>query len=59
MKIHHAPGGVQYWHDRSTRCWWAAMFDASGDQVGQAIHACTRQEIEEAIRSNPDWRTAP
>lgn len=50
VKIHTAPGGVQFWYDRQTRCWWAARFDEDGNQIGQAVHAYTRQEIEQAAQ---------
>ena len=46
MTIHHAGDGVQYWYDRSTRCWWAARFDAAGNQIGNADHGYSRREIE-------------
>ena len=38
-------GMIEYWYDRSTRCWWAREVDANGDQVGEADHAYTRDEI--------------
>lgn len=38
-------GMVEYWYDRSTRCWWAREVDAEGNQVGDAEHAYTRWEI--------------
>lgn len=50
MKIHHLTNGVQFWYDRATRCWWAARFDAEGNQVGQAEHAASRREIEQIAK---------
>jgi hypothetical protein len=46
MTIHHAGDGVQYWYDRGTRCWWAARFDAAGNQIGNADHGYSRREIK-------------
>lgn len=51
MKIHNLQDGVQYWYDKSTRCWWAARFDASGNQIGKAIDAATRAEIVRLARA--------
>ncbi len=52
MKIHTLKAGVQFWYDRSTRCWWAAQFDARGNQVGKAIDAATRGEIVRLARTH-------
>jgi len=49
MKIRYA-GNWQYWYDRPTRSWWAATFDAEGNQTNEAIFAYTRIEIENEIR---------
>ena len=49
MKIYYGLNGWQYWYDRMTRAWWAAIFDAEGNQVGDAIHAYTKAEIEMEI----------
>lgn len=50
MKIHKA-GGVEYWYDRSVRCWYAAKRDADGNQIGNAVHAATREGIAHAIKT--------
>lgn len=42
-------GMIQYWYDRSTRCWWAAEFDADGNQEGDAVHAYTKDEITREV----------
>ena len=46
MKIRRI-GNVQYWYDGNAgvRCWWAAEFDAEGNQVGDAVDAYTKDEI--------------
>ena len=44
MKIYNF-GNVEYWYDRSTRCWWCAEFDNEKNQVGEAVHAYTKDEI--------------
>jgi hypothetical protein len=50
---------VRYWFDRETRVWWAARYDACGNQIGDAVHAATRdgirREIEACLKpSSPD-----
>lgn len=40
-------GMVEYWYTRSYRCWWCAEYDAEGNQVGDAEHAYTKEEIIE------------
>ncbi len=49
MKIYYGLNGWEYWYDRTTRCWWAAIFDADKNQVGDAINTYTKAEIESAI----------
>lgn len=50
MKIYHS-GDWEYWYDRSTRCWWTALFEqGTGIQIGDAIHAYTRAEIEQHVK---------
>lgn len=38
-------GEWEYWYDSSTRCWWAAVMDAAGNQVGDAMDAYSKREI--------------
>lgn len=48
MKIHVIIDGAyqwNYWHDKSTRCWWCAKYNSIGNQVGYAQHAYTKPEI--------------
>lgn len=48
MKVHKQTidgRNFEHWYDRHTRCWWAAEFDAEGNQIGAAEHAYTRDEI--------------
>jgi hypothetical protein len=40
---------VRYWFDRETRVWWAARYDADGNQIGNAVHAATRDGIRREI----------
>jgi hypothetical protein len=40
---------VRYWFDRETRVWWAARYDAAGNQIGDAVHAATRDGIRAEI----------
>ena len=40
---------VQYWLNRETRVWWAARYDAAGNQIGDAVHAATRDGIRAEI----------
>jgi len=48
-RIYKGLDGWEYWYDSSTRCWWAARFDAEGNQINEAINAYTKAEIEGAI----------
>lgn len=43
----------EYWYDRSamSKCWWAARFDAEGNQTNDAIHAYSKDDIVNAINS--------
>ena len=53
MKIYTCGPNVQYWYDRSAcggRSWWTAAFDGHGDQVGEAICAHRKDDIEKAAR---------
>jgi len=37
---------VKYWYD----CvWWAARYDADGNQIGDAVHAASRDGIMREI----------
>jgi hypothetical protein len=47
MKIYEYENGVEYWYDRSTKCWWTAKFDRDHNQIGDAVHAYTMEEIIE------------
>lgn len=38
-------GMIEYWYTRSYRCWWCAEYDEEGNQVGDADHAYTKDEI--------------
>jgi hypothetical protein len=45
MKVYQGNSGWQYWYDRPTRSWWAAIFDAEGNQTNEAVFAYTKEEI--------------
>lgn len=52
MKIHTIRIGdrtFEYWYDRSTRCWWAAEFGDDLNQIGDAQHAYSKDEILQQI----------
>ena len=51
MKIHKIDNW-EYWYDRSVRCWWAMQVDENGNQLDDAIHAYTKEEIYYAIQIN-------
>ena len=40
---------VRYWLNRETRVWWAARYDSNGNQIGDAVHAATRDGIRKEI----------
>jgi hypothetical protein len=40
---------VRYWLNRETRVWWAARYDSNGNQIGDAVHAATRDSIIKEI----------
>jgi hypothetical protein len=44
MKV-YVSDKVEYWYDRSTKCWWCAETDGKGNQVGDARHAYSKREI--------------
>jgi len=46
MKI-HTIGNFQYWYDRSMQCWWGADYDNEGNQISDAEHAYTKQQLLE------------
>ena len=57
---------VKYWFDRETRVWWAARYDADGNQIGNAVHSPSRDGIRreidaclsiDAIRADPKVET--
>jgi len=37
----------QYWYDKSVRVWYGALFDAEGNQIGEAEHAYLKDTIIE------------
>lgn len=42
----HTIRDVKYWYD----CvWWAARYDADGNQIGDAVHAASRDGIMREI----------
>ena len=51
MKVYRL-GMVEYWYDRSYRNWWCREVDADGNQVGDADHAYTKDEILARVT---DW----
>ena len=38
-------GNFQYWYDKHYKCWFAATYDADGNQLSAAIDAYTKDEI--------------
>jgi hypothetical protein len=50
MKIYKI-NNVEFWYDRSQRVWWASLKDANGNQIGNAVHAATRDGIKYAIKT--------
>ena len=50
MKIYRLPGGIEYWYDRSTRCWYAAPYDAEGNQLEATVDAYTKEGILRVIK---------
>lgn len=44
MKIYR-DGNIEYWYDRSTRCWWCREVDEEGNQVGTALDAYEKKSI--------------
>lgn len=35
----------EYYYDRPSGCWWAFWKDSNGFQIGEAIHASTKEEV--------------
>jgi hypothetical protein len=42
---------VKYWFDRETRVWWAARYDADGNQISHGVHAASREGIRREIEA--------
>ena len=53
MKI-YKKNNYEYWYDRSTRCWWAAMFE-NGCQIGESFNCYTKEDIEDWIDSEIEY----
>ena len=49
MKIYKMKN-YEFWYDKNTRCWWAAKYDKNHNQIGDAFHAYTKEEIKNEIR---------
>lgn len=47
MKTYNAANGWQYWYDSSPgqRVWYAAKFDAEGNQISYSINAYSKADI--------------
>lgn len=50
MKIHEYKN-IQYWYDASTKCWWCMGVDFAGNQNSEAVHAYSKHEIVEIVKS--------
>jgi len=49
MKFYHI-GVWQYRYDPSTKCWWAAEYDAEGNQIGEAIDSYAKDDIIRSVK---------
>jgi len=45
MKIYKLTDGIEYWYDNSYKTWYAAKFDAEGNQIGDSINSYQKADI--------------